>query len=545
MRGWRVGVIVDDGMVPLFGRRAIEAIHGCEEIIVYSCTNTRNHRQLWRHAAYYALNLFSIRNPMTAPVDLRDGAKTISSWMDFESVYSGAWQNLPREILEHIAETRPDFILKLGMNLLRIPPQDELSVPILSFHHGDPDAFRGRPAGFWEMVQGAPVMGQIIQILSNKLDAGEVVAFGETRVHSHSYRATLIEAYRTSPLLMSQALRNLSRGTRLPKPCNGRNYRLPSNLTVLRMVARMAVRWLKRACYGALVEKIWRVSVAPAGERLADSLKQGSLPPPETWQTIEPDPAYTFYADPFFSREPPGILVEGMSRKTGLGEILLLPSGGGRPERLTSVAAHFSYPATIETQASQFIVPESAEASLPRLFRIDGGRLVECGWLAGIDVGLVDPTLIHHEGRFYLFGNPYPTGMNALCLWSAHSLDGVFHMHPESPLLISPRGSRMAGKIICEGGRMFRLGQDFLHSYGDGILVYEIEELSASSYKEQPLSSLRFSDRRGPHTLNFDGGQAVFDWYHDRISPAAGFRRLVARGRSRKRLSHVANAIHG
>jgi hypothetical protein len=67
-------------------------------------------------------------------------------------------------------------IIKFGMGLLRIPSSEQLSVPILSYHHGDPAEFRGRPAGFYEMLAGRSVMGQVVQRLSNDLDAGDIVA---------------------------------------------------------------------------------------------------------------------------------------------------------------------------------------------------------------------------------------------------------------------------------------------------------------------------------------------------------------------------------
>ena len=97
------------------------------------------------------------------------------------------------------------FVTKFGMGLLRVPPDAEFSIPIISFHHGDLRKFRGRPAGFYELLNGEPVVGQVVQRLTNRLDAGEVLAFAETKARPHSYRATMEDAYRTSPLLLPQA----------------------------------------------------------------------------------------------------------------------------------------------------------------------------------------------------------------------------------------------------------------------------------------------------------------------------------------------------
>lgn len=53
--------------------------------------------------------------------------------------------------------------------------------------------------------------------------------------------------------------------------------------------------------------------------------------------------------------------------------------------------------------------------------------------------------------------------------------------------------------------------------------------LSERDYSETPIGEIRLPDRKGPHTLNFDNGRMVFDWYRDCFSPLAGVRRFQAR----------------
>jgi hypothetical protein len=74
-----------------------------------------------------------------------------------------------------------------------------------------------------------------------------------------------------------------------------------------------------------------------------------------------------------------------------------------------------------------------------------------------------------------------------------------------------------------------RLGQDDSGGYGDGLMVFAIEEICADRYHETLMRTIRFEDIRGPHTLNFHDGRAVFDWYRDRFSLLAGVRRLRGR----------------
>jgi hypothetical protein len=148
-------------------------------------------------------------------------------------------------------------------------------------------------------------------------------------------------------------------------------------------------------------------------------------------------------------------------------------------------------------------------------------------------VRVLDPTLLEHGGRLYLFGNDYRLSSNALFIWCAASLDDEFVPHPVSPALVSPRGGRMGGAFLHTGGRLVRLGQSFLGDYGDGLFAYEVEELSPTSYRERLLGTVKFHRVKGPHTMNVRDGEIVFDWYRQRFSLFAAPRRLRAKLRER------------
>lgn len=520
----KLAVIVDNGRIQRFALDALNAVEDADEVTVFSCRNTRLKKRWGRHAAYYALNLVTVRNSLTRFVPIENGSKLIFSTVEFDSEPDGAWQRLPDTVIEALTEF--DVILKFGMGLLRVPA--DLRVPILSFHHGDPDAYRGRPAGFWEMADGAPVVGQVVQVIGDKLDAGEIVAFAETKVHPWSYRATLMEAYRHSPLIINQAIRNALSRNYLPKARSGRNCRLPSNWSTARFVARMSGRLATRLAYGALREKAWRVSTARAPDKLA-ILAGESFPRAETWRTLDVAPGYAFYADPFFVGDQGALLVEALNRRSGVGEIVRIE--GGASKTVLKGEGHVSYPATMHIGGDEIVVPETARWSTPLVF--EAGQL----WAAGRlnidgDPRVLDPTLLEREGQVYLFGNVREIGSNALHLWHSTAFDGLFTTHPDSPIRISPRGSRMGGAIVETDGRLFRLGQDFSGAYGDGLFAFEIEELSPEHYRERPIGRIGFTDRKGPHTLNFRNGQAAFDWYEDRVTLFAGMRRLIGRSRA-------------
>ena len=114
------------------------------------------------------------------------------------------------------------------MGLLLIT--EELNnIPIISHHHGDPSKFRGRPAGFYELLRDEKKLGQIVQLISNKLDSGKILYYGETKTSPWSYKKTINDSFKISPIIFEKALKNLEKGNYVDKQSAGKIYKLPSN----------------------------------------------------------------------------------------------------------------------------------------------------------------------------------------------------------------------------------------------------------------------------------------------------------------------------
>ena len=113
---------------------------------------------------------------------------------------SNSWEELSKESIQEIILGNPYFIYKCGMGLLMINKALN-NVPILSHHHGDPSKFRGRPAGFYELLKGEKKLGQIVQLISNKLDSGKILYYGETKISPLSYKKTMNDSYKISPII--------------------------------------------------------------------------------------------------------------------------------------------------------------------------------------------------------------------------------------------------------------------------------------------------------------------------------------------------------
>ena len=530
-RPLKIGVILDATELALWQAEALLRIANDAEFIIYSCTTAAPVRRERRHALYYLLNLFTVRNRLSRRVGL-PRALNIVSTRTFAAPCEGAWQSLPNELLDTIASDRPNVLVKFGMGLLKIPPPDQLAVPILSYHHGDPSKFRGRPAGFHELLRGEATVGQVVQILSSALDSGTIVASAETAAIRHSYRETLIEAYRQSPLLLGPAIHNALQNRGRHPPEFGPAYRLPDNLTVLRFVAQRLQAAVARSIYGLTREKRWSIATA----EMPNARSLGSIVETLAGAKLEAfarPPNYRFLADPFF-RPDGSLLAEAMRTTSARGEIINLTNGIF--SRISGRGGHFSYPSVLAENGSTFVVPEVSDWSPTLAFPLIDGRLAEPFELQIPGrPRLLDPTPFLHGGTVYLFGNIAAEGSSVLRLWMASALSDTFAEHPASPIRISPNGARMAGAPLVLDGELIRVGQDLRRNYGDGIAFFRIIELDRKAYAEECAGGFRFSDRRGPHTLNLNSGtQIAFDFYEDAFSLLAGVHRFKERRAARQ-----------
>ena len=90
----------------------------------------------------------------------------------------GLWNELPEPVVARVAETS-DVVFRRGFGLLRGSILSATEHGVLSYHHGDPRAYRGGPAGFWEYMHGEEEAGTIVGTLTDEGNVGPV----------HSYRS--------------------------------------------------------------------------------------------------------------------------------------------------------------------------------------------------------------------------------------------------------------------------------------------------------------------------------------------------------------------
>lgn len=493
---------------------------------VLLCTDKSSRRIKFSQLSYYALAAVARwRIPQLRTVNVSSLLPKQAVCTRFAAEWEGKWQTIPAYAQESLQGC--DVVIKFGMTLLKDPQDIPVPNGVLSYHHGDPEAFRGRPAGFYEQYSGQSTMGIIVQRLTNTLDGGDVLARAYSPIRRTSYARTLNRAYEAGIPLLSKAIEAIRESQNIEIQTLGKNYSIPNNRIVIRSLWAMSRARLSRIVYGAFREKRWRIgfvnrltSPGALEEIVAGHISQTPLPP-----------GVSFVADPV-GISGNRLYCEAMNPRTGRGGIFTLENGIWAKIALPTGGGHLSYPQIVEDSGQHFLFPEMASVGAPHLFRLDASKTAVQGVepLMGLeDTRLIDGTLHQHDGYWYLFAGTPETADYRLNLWWAKSLAGFWHIHPTSPVCIDPRRSRMAGPLVVFGNSLYRFGQDGSEQYGRAVSIHRVERLLPGSYAETFIGKLTIEGAFGPHTVTYCDDGVWVDFYTESWSITAGIRRAIAR----------------
>lgn len=520
----RAAVILDDHSISKWQLAAIEAARESVEIVlVLNCQNTKTKKNYSRQFLYYLLNILTLKNHMTKKEKISiPGAEIIN----FSSIYEGIWQTFPSSIYENLKSKKVDLVIKFGMGLLRLDERKTIP-PILSYHHGDPSKYRGRPAGFYEILNEEKLSGIIVQKLTNKLDAGAIYAFAQSKVVKYSYKKTAINFYSNSVPLLNKAIFNLSNNIEVQRNINGKNYRLPSNLLVMQFVLVTLTNAIRRLFYGLFFEKKWKVAATKNSLRLQNK----DILTSSDFKVLPIMQNYNFYADPFFSHDGTKIRLEALFNKTGLGDILEIETCDFFKQKVLFKGAHYSYPHSFSYKGTEYIMPEVSFHSAQYFCSADD-KFEQKYYLRGLeDKRIIDATFLLKNDECYLFFGEDKTYHTLLQLWISDSPFGIFKPHPMSPIAVSPINARMGGKILNNAGELLRFGQNNAGEYGESLTIMKITNLSNKFYEERKIGSITIDNFKGPHSISFnsDMSQILIDYYNNEFSVFAGARRIKAK----------------
>jgi glycosyltransferase involved in cell wall biosynthesis len=251
-----------------------------------------------------------------------------------------------------------------------------------------------------------------------------------------------------------------------------------------------------------------------------------------------------FDADPFLvEREGRrALFVEAYdyARKRGVIDAALLDADGrvARRARVIDAPGHLSYPYPLEVDGELFLIPENHASGEVPLY-----RCTEFPWRWEREAPLlridgVDTTLFEHEGRWWACCTRYSQGSTlALFAFHAPSFRGPWTPHALNPVVVDVGSARPAGRPFTLEGVLYRPAQDCSRTYGGGLVLARVDELTPAAYRETIVRRLEGGalrpPRQGIHTLGFAPGTIVLDGKRVTFDALNPVRRLVQLARRR------------
>lgn len=294
---------------------------------------------------------------------------------------------------------------------------------------------------------------------------------------------------------------------------------------------------------GGLLERVsreeWNLGVVP--QTIQDIAKNG-ITTPVRWL----DPMHRWYglADPACLTNPDGtqlLLAERPNYWSGRGDIWMAHVEAGQATRAkfepwAKANTHLSYPFPFRSGGDLYLLMEAGDAGALYLWRLRNGAWASIKLL---ERPVIDPTIFCGHDRFWLFCTFADDEPNTnLHLYSATHLEGPWTPHPDNPVKSDLASSRPAGPLFFdEEHRLIRPSQDCTQSYGSALVLNVVTEITAKSYREQPIRRLLplpdYPD--GLHTICPAGDVTIIDgkrWGFHYLDP---LRYLLVGGRKRLR----------
>ena len=554
----RIGVLLDSFVVPAWVHTILADVQSSEiarvSVVVRNATLPagsgawRRVRQTWVERAHFTYAAYEVldrrlfqRRPdpflrinageLLANVPVLDVVPHQSRWSD----------RFPSEALKHLHEYQLDVALRFGFRILR---GDVLRIArhgVWSFHHDDADVIRGGPPCFWEVMEGHPVTGSVLQILTERLDGGRTIYRSWSSTHPRSVARNREQVYWKSAAFVMRRLRDLHRtgsvtvtpGLDPDRSGAAELRRKPTNRAAVPLLARFAARaagqWLRARTH----REQWLIAY-----RFHDRPPTTCAEVAEGVRPLVP-PLDRSWADPFPLCEAGRtyVLLEEYPFARRRGHIAALELGPmgpiGHPVPVLERPYHLSYPFTFRWEGEVFMIPESSQARSVELYRCtrapDRWELVTRLFDG---VRATDVSVVEAGDRWWLFAcmsrEETPTCHDELFVFHAPRPTGPWTPHDANPVVSDARRARPAGAPFMAGDSLHRPAQDCSGRYGLAVRVQRVLRLNPREYSEETVDTLSptwLPGLLGTHTLNRGEGLILIDGVR-RIprTPAAAFR---------------------
>lgn len=427
----------------------------------------------------------------------------------------------PDDAVETIRSYNLDVAISFGFRILRGEALRIAKHGVWSYHHGDNLVNRGGPAGFWEVMDGSPISGAVLQVLSEDLDNGEVISRGWSRtVDRFSVKGSKNNLYWRSSTFVMRKLKELYAEGKIASDANvfrpyyNRLHKMPTNAELLPRLCKLTWSYAaQKARYSFFFDQ-WQ---------LAYRFRNGPDDPNNSFYRFNYliPPKDKFWADPFPVRFEGKYFVffeEYLYKhdKAHISVIELSKAGASEATPVLKRDYHLSYPFMLHWNDRYLMIPETAANKTIEVYtaeRFPNEWKLETVLFEG--VAARDATLFEVDGVWWMFVAIADTEFSdELHLYYSDSPLGPWRPHAKNPVKSDVRNSRPAGRPFYWRGDLYRPAQDSSHRYGYGMRINKVVGLTPAEFREEEVSQILphwRKDLRGTHTLNMCDDLTVID----------------------------------
>jgi hypothetical protein len=306
----------------------------------------------------------------------------------------------------------------------------------------------------------------------------------------------------------------------------GKNYRLPTNFSVVHFSLLMIIRKVKRLFFGLFQHRQWQIAQAEHLNFAIEKARTEIL----LLKTLPIPRGVGFIADPFVL--PNGeVICEATTKNSQRGFLMTIDNAeNSRIETSILGKNHLSFPFVVKHADQLLVMPEMAANGSQVICELNQAfEITKVHSLQGLEnERLIDPVLLFKDSKWWLFAGKSGNEADHLFLWSSENIYGPYVAHRMNPIVVDPSRARNAGAFFNINNEIFRLGQDNRRDYGDGITVCRVTQLNDVAYDEAPVTRLMIAGHKGPHTVSTNGSKTYVDYYDKKFSPIAWLARVKA-----------------
>ncbi len=235
-------------------------------------------------------------------------------------------------------------------------------------------------------------------------------------------------------------------------------------------------------------------------------------------------PFYEFWADPFIveNKDDLFIFYEVFNYFTNRGHISYIiynknKNKIAKKSILLKEKFHISYPQIVKYKEKYYMIPETYQNGTVNLYEfIEFPNKVKLKSILLNNIITVDSTMFINKNEFYLFTNPrYEDRIDDeehLDIYYSSKITGPFQKIMNKNIEKYDKSNlRMAGNILEDDDKLYRISQNCENIYGEHMNVNEVTVLSKNIYHEKHLGKLELNINDYHHTFNRSKNYEVVD----------------------------------